>query len=138
MAGLPFEFIIDGPPISQQARSRAQLQTWKSAVRAEAMKRWPVGEPPVDCAVSITIVYYHDGPTVTIDDDNMAKPIRDALNGLVYRDDNLITDSKVRKTDVNGLFYPRGMSDVLASGFVRNRQFVYVRVEFAPSHERLL
>lgn len=68
----------------------------------------------------------------------MAKPIRDALNGLVYQDDNLIVDTRIRKTDLNGNFKLRGMSSTLAEGFVRNREFIYVRVEHAVDHEVLL
>jgi crossover junction endodeoxyribonuclease RusA len=94
---LPFEFIVNGPPVSQQAQSRARLQDWKRRVYDEAVKRWPSGAPAVTAAVQVTVVYYHDGPSVTMDDDNMVKPIRDALNGLVYRDDNLIVDTRIRR-----------------------------------------
>lgn len=135
---LPFEFIIDGPPVSQQARPRTRLQEWKRVVHDAAFHRWPSGATPVIVRVHITVVYYHDGPSVSIDDDNMAKPIRDALNGLVYQDDNLIVDTRIRKTDLNGSFKARGMSLTLAEGFVRNREFIYVRVEQAVDHEVLL
>lgn len=135
---LPFEFIIDGPPVSQQARPRTRLQDWKRLVHGEASKRWPSGGLPVTARVRITVVYYHDGPSVSIDDDNMVKPIRDALNGLVYQDDNLIVDTRIRKTDLNGSFKARGMSPVLAEGFIRDREFIYVRVEEALDHEEIL
>jgi len=135
---LPFEFIIDGPPVSQQARPRTRLQDWKRFVHDEASKRWPSGGLPVTVRVQITVVYYHDGPSVSIDDDNMVKPIRDALNGLVYLDDNLIVDTRVRKTDLNGSFKVRGISPVLAEGFIRDREFLYVRIQEAVHHEELL
>lgn len=68
----------------------------------------------------------------------MVKPIQDALNGLVYEDDRQITDIIVRKTDLNGRFRVRGMPLVLAEGFSRGREFLYVRVELAPDHEELI
>ncbi|MCW3094463.1 MAG: holliday junction resolvase [Chthonomonadaceae bacterium] len=68
----------------------------------------------------------------------MVKPIQDAMNGLVYVDDNLIVDTTIRKTDLNGSFKVRGISRVLAEGFIRNREFIYIRVEEALSHEELL
>ncbi|MDJ0901820.1 MAG: hypothetical protein QNJ55_23770 [Xenococcus sp. MO_188.B8] len=35
-----FEFIVDGPPVSQQTRRRERLRTWKATVRQEAEKYW--------------------------------------------------------------------------------------------------
>jgi hypothetical protein len=68
----------------------------------------------------------------------MVKPIRGALNGLVYEDDNQIVDTRIRKTDMNGAFRPRGWSSVLAEGFVRNREFVYIRIEEATHDAELI
>ena len=33
---LPFEFVIDGPPVSQQARRRARLRDWISKVEDDS------------------------------------------------------------------------------------------------------
>jgi len=41
--------------------------------------------------VRLTICYYHDRVAIRLDNDNLVKPIQDALNGLVYEDDRLIT-----------------------------------------------
>lgn len=68
----------------------------------------------------------------------MLKPIQDALIGLIYEDDRQITDIAVRKTDINGSFYVRGISPILAEGFSHGLEFLYVRIEVAPSHEELL
>ena len=73
-----------------------------------------------------------------MDNDNMVKPIQDALNGLVYSDDSQITDTRVRKTSIDGRFEVRAMSPVLAGGFVRGVEFIYVRVEAAPDPAELL
>ncbi|MEH2120272.1 hypothetical protein [Nostoc sp.] len=38
-----FEFIVDGPPVSQQARKRGKgnpIQDWKKTVLQEAEKYW--------------------------------------------------------------------------------------------------
>ena len=47
---------------------------------------------------------YHEGESVRIDNDNMVKPIQDALIGLIYPDDRWITDTIVRKTSIDGFF----------------------------------
>ena len=67
----------------------------------------------------------------------MIKPIQYALNDLIYEDDRQITDTEVRKTDINGSFRVRGMSSVLAEGFCRGNEFIHVRIEVAPEHEEL-
>jgi crossover junction endodeoxyribonuclease RusA len=135
---LPFEFTVDGPPISHQTRNAARLRMWQHTVRAAAARRWPAGTPPSTERLRLTVTYYHDGVSVRIDNDNMVKPIQDALIGLVYEDDHQITDTYVRKTDLNGSFRVRGMSPVLAEGFCRGSEFLYVRVELAPDHEELI
>lgn len=102
---LPFEFTVAGPPISYQTRRSLRLQLWKQTVYTAARWRWPTGAPPLQVPLKLTVCYYHDGVSVRIDNDNMLKPIQDALIGLVYEDDRQITDIQVRKTDINGSFY---------------------------------
>jgi crossover junction endodeoxyribonuclease RusA len=135
---LPFEFTVDGPPVSHQTRRAARLRAWKQAVRDAAAQSWPADTQPVTVQLKITVTYYHDGVAVLMDNDNLLKPIQDALNGLVYEDDRLITDTVVRKTDLNGSFRVRGMSLLLAQGFSRGHEFLYVRIEVAPGHEELI
>jgi crossover junction endodeoxyribonuclease RusA len=73
-----------------------------------------------------------------MDNDNLVKPIQDALNALVYADDGLITDTSLRKTDLNGRFQVRGMSPILAEGFCSGEEFLHIRIEAAPDHGVLL
>jgi hypothetical protein len=135
---LPFEFVVAGQPVSHQTNNRALLRVWRGRVRAATQGRWPVGQPPLDSPLKITVVYYYDGSTGRMDNDNLLKPIQDALIGLVYRDDNQITDSAVRRTSINGAFFVRGMPYILLEGFARGQEFVYLKVEAAPDHRELL
>lgn len=138
---LPFEFIVDGPPISYQTRGpkrTERLEAWKARIRQAAQRRWPSGASPIRDPVKLSVTYYHDGVSVRMDNDNMLKPIQDALNQLVYEDDRQVTDTYVRKTDINGSFRVRGMSPVLAEGFCRGHEFLYIKVEYAPEHAELL
>lgn len=134
---LPFECIIDGPPVSHQTRNTERLRMWQQAVRKAAQQRWPANSPPTVERLRILVTYYHDGVAVRIDNDNLLKPIQDALNGLIYEGDPQITDTQVRKTDLNGSFRVRGMSPILAEGFCRGNEFLYIRVTVAPTHEDL-
>ncbi len=133
-----FEFKVDGPPVSYQARDRLRLQAWKDAVRAEAMRLWLVGQPPVTQPLQITVVYYHDVNAANVDNDNLLKPIQDALNGIIYVDDRQITDTRVRRTNISGRFEAKHMAPIVADGFSKGAEFVYVRVEDAPDHWEIL
>ena len=135
---LPFEFIVDGPPISHQTRNPERLRAWQFAARVAAKQYWPVALPPLSTRLKLIVTYCHDGVAVRIDNDNMVKPIQDALIGLVYADDRQITDTQIRKTDINGSFRVRGMSPVLAEGFCRGHEFLYIRIESTPDHEELI
>jgi Holliday junction resolvase RusA-like endonuclease len=131
------EFFVEGPPLSQQTRNPARLREWKEYVRAAAAKLWGDQEPR-EGPLKLTVVYYHERQSVLIDHDNMIKPIQDALAGLVYRNDRQITDAQTRKTNIDGRFKVRHLSAVYARAFSGGKQFLYIRIEEAPSHEELL
>src|SRR5258708_7854883 len=89
-AGMPhLEFTVVGPPVSHQTKDRANLNDWKGIIRAEAAKAW-AGKPPLTGTLKCTICNFHEGEKASLDDDNMVKPIRDAMNGLIYDDDSQI------------------------------------------------
>ena len=81
----------------------------------------------------ITITcFYEEG---VLDVDNVPKPMLDAMNGLVYIDDNQVTDLVCRKRNLNGDLRVVNPSSVLAEGFGRSNEFLYVVVEDAPDQE---
>jgi hypothetical protein len=92
----------------------------------------------VEVRLKLTVVYYHERQSVLIDHDNMIKPIQDALAGLIYKNDRQITDAQTRKTNIDGRFRLRHLSAVYARAFGGGREFVYIRIDEAPSHEELL
>ena len=130
---LPFEFVVDGPPVSQQARRRARVRRWTEEVRRSAAQDWPVGEFPEMGPIMLTIIYFYD--TVEIDVDNILKPILDALKGLLYMDDNQITDILCRKRNFNSNLRIENPSSMLVDRFSRGKEFLYIVVEQAPDQE---
>jgi len=130
---LPFEFVIDGPPVSQQARRRERVREWIDAVRRAAGQYWSPGELPETGSIMLTIIYFYDA--VSLDVDNIPKPISDALKGLVYVDDDQVTDVLCRKRDLSGNLRIENPSSVLAEGFSRGKEFLYVIVDKAPDQE---
>ncbi len=81
----------------------------------------------------LTITYFYD--TVPMDVDNIPKPILDALAGLVYVNDDQVTDVLCRKRDLNDAFRVENPSSALAEGFSRGNEFLYIVVEDAPDQE---
>ncbi len=130
---LAFEFIINGPPVSQQARRRNRVRAWIEEVKSVAAQYWPVEELPVTEPVMLTITYFYD--SVSMDVDNIPKPISDALEGLVYFNDDQVTDVLCRKRNLNSDFRVENPSDLLAEGLSRSSQFLYIVVEDAPDQE---
>ncbi|MGH6906012.1 MAG: RusA family crossover junction endodeoxyribonuclease [Geminicoccaceae bacterium] len=92
---LPFEVVIHGPPVSQQTRRRARRRAWIEELREAVRNRWPAEEPPALGPISVTITHIY--AEVAVDLDNLAKPVLDALKGLVCQDDGQVTDIKMRK-----------------------------------------
>lgn len=135
---LPFEFTVPGPPLSHQSHNKERLAAWRALVRTAALAKWPPGQAPLQVPLKVTITYYHDGTAVRIDNDNMVKPIQDALAGHLYSNDVLITDTLVRKTALDGSFKVRRMSRVLADAFVEGEEFLHIKIELAPNHEVLM
>jgi hypothetical protein len=132
---LPLEFTVPGPPISHQSRNKVKLGAWRQAVRSAAAQVWR-SQSPLEIPLIVAVTYYHEGETVRIDNDNMLKPIQDALIGLVYQDDRWITDTEVRKTSIDGPFQVRGFSLALLKALSRGDQFLHIVVDRAPGHEK--
>ena len=128
-----FEFIVDGPPVSQQTRRRERLKEWKTTVRQEAEKYWSSEQKTAMGDVMLQITYFYDA--VTMDVDNIVKPIQDAIIGLAYVDDDQVTDILVRKRNLSGNFKVENMTSTLAEGFARGSEFLYIVVTDAPNQE---
>ncbi len=78
----------------------------------------------------VTITYFYD--RVSLDVDNIPKPILDALKGLVYLDDEQVTDILCKKRNLNTELRIENPSSVLAQGLSRGNQFLYVVIDDAP------
>lgn len=135
---LPFEFTVLGTPISHQSHNKTLLRQWQQMVRQAAEQLWPVSVAPVTADCLLIGVYYFGASPALLDNDNFIKPIQDALTGLVYEDDRQVTDTLIRRTNIRGAFYIQDESAPVALAIRRGEEFVYVRVDVAPDHRRLL
>ncbi|WP_415376669.1 RusA family crossover junction endodeoxyribonuclease [Patiriisocius sp. Uisw_017] len=131
---LPFEFIIEGPPVSLKTKNRARLRQWKADVASAATLKLPANSAPTQIEVEIKITYFYEGSTPDVD--NIIKPIQDALVGLVYVDDDQVTETGSRKKEINGAYKIRGASSVIVEGFVRGNEFLHIKViEHQPNQD---
>jgi Holliday junction resolvase RusA-like endonuclease len=138
---LPFEFVVIGKPVSYQTKERKRLKAWKQKVREASVVYWG-NQAPIGNSIQVTITHYYDAPygdeSSVPDSDNIVKPVRDALNGIIYVDDYQITDFVSRRRNLNGSFRIRGLSAALAEGFCNGEEFLHVIIDLAPNPEDLL
>ena len=132
---MQFEFLIPKRPVSLQTKNKKNLQGWKSFVQAEAAKTW-TDKISSGVDMHLTLVYLYDSDPV--DTDNIIKPIQDALVGLVYDDDLLITDVESHRRPLSGTFDVALCPDLLLHGLGLSHEFVYVKVCYAESLESYL
>ena len=131
----PFEFLIRSRPVSQQTRRRDRLREWKEFVKSEAQRYRTSSDLNVGSPVCITLVYLYN--EAALDVDNILKPIQDALIGLVFSDDFLVTDAICRRRQLGGVFDLSRASSVLIEGFEYGNEFVYVHIAGAPPQDQL-
>jgi hypothetical protein len=87
--------------------------------------------------VKFTLIHFHEGTSAPLDDDNMVKPIRDALNKFVYDDDKQITHSELVQICIDKPVKIRRASGVILAAYAKGEPFLYVRVESAPDFIQL-
>jgi crossover junction endodeoxyribonuclease RusA len=130
---IPFEFLIPRRPVSLQTRNRRNLQAWKTYVQSEAARTWGGSVAITTSDLQLTLVYLYDSDPVDID--NIIKPIQDALVGLIYSDDLLVTDVDSHRRPLGGIFELTRLPPLLFDGVVRQQECVYVRVRDATRIE---
>lgn len=130
---LPFEFTVTGVPVSHQSRNRAAVASWQQIVRDAAAALWGTAAP-LTRRLRIALTYFHEGETTRLDNDNLLKPIQDALNGLVYADDDQVVDTDIRRASIDQPIIARRASRLLLLGFHAGEPFVHVIIDEAADH----
>lgn len=132
---LPFEFIVPGRPVSHQTKDKVRRKAWQTQVSKVARQMW-AGDRPCETLVRMMLTYYFEAPNgkedSVPDSDNIVKPVRESLIDIVYTHDYQVTDVVSRRRNLNGSFRVKGMSPVLAEGFIRGVEFMHVKINSAP------
>lgn len=138
IVSLPFEFIVDGSPVSQQAKKASRRRAWQSDVAAAAARPWQARPAVVeDCAVTINYFCFDttEDRRHSLDVDNVPKPILDALKGLVYVDDKQVIDVVCRRRNLFEDLRTDNLAPFLTAYVLGPDPFVYVAIATADSRE---
>ena len=132
---MQFEFLIPKRPLSVNAERR-NLRKWKAYVHGEAQKAWD-GPPIAGIDLHLSLVYLCDEHD-PVDTDNIVKPIQDALIGLVYDDDQLVSDVESHRRPLTGTFDITRFPPLLLSGLTSGQECVFVSICTAKALEDYL
>ena len=125
-----FEFVVPKRPVSHQTKSRKNLKAWKDFVLVEAVKAWAPGVAPESvAAIRFSIVYLCGEAPADID--NIIKPIQDALVGLVFKDDDLVSDVDSHRRYLDESIDLTRLPLLLQNAVSTGQECVYVRVSEA-------
>ena len=133
------EFIVVGAPRSANANPRSRRR-WRERVRLAARQHLEKEAEPTEQDLAILIIYFYQGET-TLDVDNIAKSLLDGLKGVLFRDDQQVSEILIRKSQLRAGLSLTGASLYLLDAIERMSQagsdFVYVRADPAPDHSRI-
>jgi crossover junction endodeoxyribonuclease RusA len=106
-------------------------------VKGEAAKLWNTASLPISSpSLRFTIVYLCDSSPADID--NIIKPIQDALVGLVFDDDSLVSDVDSHRRFLADPIDVTSLPALLQKGVAYGSECVYVRVCHAEDLRRYL
>ncbi len=124
---LPLEFVVKGTARSQ--RSSRSGDRWQRQLNQVVQENWQ-GQTITSGPFKVTITCFHYPGKAAPDVDNIPKPILDTLSGLVYGDDQHVTDLVCRKRDLSINFAVLNPSALLIAALGESESFVHVIVEF--------
>ena len=127
----PVEFVVVGTPKSLQSKSAAK-SAWKARVTAAATAALPTPHLLITSVSRVIVGFFY--VTTDLDLNNILKPILDAMNTVVFLDDDQVIDIIAFKRDLSTPYVVTGLSPVLATQLTSPSgasDFVFVRVEDA-------
>jgi crossover junction endodeoxyribonuclease RusA len=132
-----FEFVIPGRPVSVHARNRGAYHAWKESVLIEAIRNSPATFPFTNFDARLTIVFVSEERS-PIDVDNVIKPIQDALTGVFYGDDEMVSDVEAHRRTWADEVNDDGLPNVLRAAWEARQDCVYVRIQKSVKLRELL
>jgi hypothetical protein len=119
------EFVV-GVPISNQVLG-PNLTAWRAAVAAAAQNKWR--KAVLTGKLKGVLINFHLGDKPSLDVDNLAKPIFDVMEGIVYANDRQIRQAEITHVRIDAPFSFMGASKIIVTAVQAGNQFVYIRIE---------
>jgi crossover junction endodeoxyribonuclease RusA len=130
----PIEFLVEGTPVSSQAKRGKSRAEWRERVRSASRAVLPEGHFATRGRVAATLFYFPEA-AMAGDIDNIVKPILDALGRHIYIDDSQVERVVVQKFEPDNVFSFRSPSAMLADALTGRKPILYVRVSNDPFEE---
>jgi crossover junction endodeoxyribonuclease RusA len=99
----PVEFVVQGTPVSLQAKRRESIREWQATVKRASRSVLPEGHFTAQGPIAVTLYYFPDA-LMQGDIDNIVKPILDALKRLIYVSDHQVERVLVQKFEPEHVF----------------------------------
>jgi hypothetical protein len=126
---LLLEFIVKGVPASGPKRG-PNLKKWRRNVEEQARLNWK--KSPLTQKLSSTLIHFHKGDIAPLDNDNMSKPVHDALTKVVYDDDRQVIHTRSIQMSVDSPIAIEGATQVLLDTIALGDGFLYFRIDEIP------
>jgi crossover junction endodeoxyribonuclease RusA len=130
----PIEFVVEGTPVSLQAKRPESRDEWKARVKTASQAVLPEGHWASTGRMAITLYYFPAAP-MEGDVDNIVKLVVDALDKHIYMSDRQIERIVVQKFEPGNVFPFRAPSPTLADALSRPKPLLYVRLSNDPFEE---
>jgi hypothetical protein len=127
----PIEFLVEGTPVSLQAKRPESRAEWRQRVRAASLDVLPEGHWATRDRIAATLFYFPDA-RMQGDLDNIAKLILDALGRHIYIDDSQVERIVVQKFEPGLVFAFAAPSAMLRDAMNRSKPVLYVRISNDP------
>src|SRR5947209_5014708 len=86
------EFVVKGTPASGQHHG-VTWNKWKQKISDHAKRHWK--QAPTPRKLKSTLIHFHRSDVAPLDNDNMAKPVHDAMDKIIFEDDRQLTHTEV-------------------------------------------
>jgi len=127
----PIEFVVNGTPVSSQAKRPETRKEWKDRVKAASRTALPEGHWASEDRIAVTLFYFPAEP-VQGDVDNIVKLVLDALCRHIYMDDSQVERVLVQKFEPGNVFPFTSPSRGLERALSRVKPVLYVRLSNDP------
>lgn len=122
----PIEFVVRGTPVSAQSSANSK-NAWMRRVKSASSTALPAPHFVSSEPMAVTLFYFSE-EEMPRDVDNIIKPILDALNQHVYRDNSQV-DRIVKQRFTSDRLYRFGNpTDVVTAAIGGAKPAVYVRI----------